>query len=370
MKYDDIGFRGVYRQFVVFPKNKTTTVAAKNFPKIEEANCILGYGYIDREAGLTVEVLAGGIQKGDSFRFFDTTVEIKSMLRIGSVKEDDFWIINDEDGGLADRYKEKLDILKGYDASEEVEETRSMGFLDECRNAEYPDDIMVILVKEGLEPEGCWTRLTGIGDHFLVGDLINEPYQDFGYHLGEMIGIFVQKNEDGSIICYSDMNPSKELTAEDLEDGSLLKEAVTKFNTDRTEGNFVEIMELLRDSYVWIPCNAILSERDQENIIRMLEEKGDDFVGSEIQNADNVRLVPDILQNGEDYFFPIFSSVEEMGEYGNGFSKIQKHVLEAIALARNNDRKLKGLVLNAFTDPFVLEVDLFDLVEKMKSRLE
>lgn len=370
MKYSETGFRGIYKQFVTFPKNKTTAKMAEGFPGMDEANCVLGYGYIDREAGLTVEVIAGGVQNGDNFTFFESTPEIKAMLRIGSVIEDEFWIMNDEEGGLAERYKEKLDVLKGYDASDEVEETRQMGFLDDCRSPEYPDDIMVYLVKDGLQPEGCWTRLTGIGDHFLVGDLLNEPNQDFGYHLGEMIGIFVQKNEDGSIICYSDMNPSKQLTAEDLEDGSMLKDAVTRFNAERTEGNFIEVMELLRDSYVWIPCNAILSERDQENIIRMLEEKGDDFVGSEIQNADNVRLVPDILQNGEEFFFPIFSSVEEMGEYGNGFSKIQKHVLEAIVLARNNDRDLRGIVLNAFTDPFVLEADLFDLVEKMKSRIE
>ena len=81
-------------------------------------------------------------------------------------------------------------------------------------------------------------------------------------------------------------------------------------------------------------------------------------------------MVPDILQNGEDFFFPVFSSAEEMGEYGEGFSKIEKHFLEAIGLAINNERDVQGLVVNAFTEPFVLDREIFDIVQKMKTRLE
>ena len=46
------------------------------------------------------------------------------------------------------------------------------------------------------------------------------------------------------------MTPSRKLTAEDLEDGTLLKEAVSIFNKERTEEHFIDILEFLRDSYV------------------------------------------------------------------------------------------------------------------------
>jgi len=36
------------------------------------------------------------------------------------------------------------------------------------------------------------------------------------------------------------------------------------------------------------------------------------LIGYEFSNQDEVRLVPDILQNGNNYFFPVFSSVEDM----------------------------------------------------------
>ena len=85
----------------------------------------------------------------------------------------------------------------------------------------------------------------------------------------------------------------------------------------------------------------------------------------ELQDATKKQSV-----NGDDFFFPIFSSAEEMGEYGKNFSKIQKHILEVIPLARNNEKNVSGIVLNAFSDPFVLETKIFDIVENMKSRVE
>ena len=89
----------------------------------------------------------------------------------------------------------------------------------------------------------------------------------------------------------------------------------------------------------------------------------------ELSNQENIRMVPDILQNGDDFFFPAFISTEDMGEYGQHFSKVQKHFLEVIALARNNEKNVAGIVINAFTEPWVLDREIFDLVENMKSRL-
>jgi hypothetical protein len=51
-----------------------------------------------------------------------------------------------------------------------------------------------------------------------------------------------------------------------------------------------------------------------------------------------------------------------MGEYGERFSKIEKQFPEAVNLARNNERDLTGIVINAFSDAFVLPKELFDLL--------
>lgn len=220
-----------------------------------------------------------------------------------------------------------MDLLNTYEVEEEIQKTREMGFLDSSRHPHYPDDVQVYLVRDGLQPEVCWTRIIGLGDHWIMGILLNEPNQNFDYHQGEKIAFFVEEDEEKGIICWSDMTPSQILKPEDLEDGCMLRSAITAFNTNRTEQGLIEIMEILRDSYVWVPCNAILSDVDQKAFAELISNAGNDLksmVGMELSNQENIRMVPDILQNGDDFFFPAFISTEDMGEYGQHFSKVQK----------------------------------------------
>ena len=39
-------------------------------------------------------------------------------------------------------------------------------------------------------------------------------------------------------------------------------------------------------------------------------------------------------------------------------------------LAQNNKKKVKGIVINAFSEPFVIPVDLFDMIAEMPSSYE
>ena len=83
------------------------------------------------------------------------------------------------------------------------------------------------------------------------------------------------------------------------------------------------------------------------------------MIGQELTSHDEVRFVPDILQNGEELFFPVFTTAEEMGEYGDGFSKYQAHFLHAANLAKNNEKKVSGNLINAFSEPFVVPKEMF-----------
>lgn len=101
-------------------------------------------------------------------------------------------------------------------------------------------------------------------------------------------------------------------------------------------------------------------------------DKGDmdSLIGQEFTANNNIRMVPDILQNGDNFFFPVFTSDEEMGEYGEHFSKIQSHFLEAMNLARNNEKNVCGIVINAFSESFVIPIELFDIIAEMDSSIE
>ena len=169
--------------------------------------------------------------------------------------------------------------------------------------------------------------------------------------------------------------PDDEITPKLLEGGAFLKKAVEICNRNRTRLNLIKLARILRDSRVWIPCNAIMSDADYEAFEKMVMaakdgEGLDSIIGQTFTAHDETRLVPDILQNGEDFFFPVFTSAEEMGDYGNRFSKLEKHFLEAANLARNNEKNVKGIVINAFSEPFIVPKEMFDIIAGMKSFIE
>ncbi len=169
--------------------------------------------------------------------------------------------------------------------------------------------------------------------------------------------------------------PDDPITAELLEDGSFLKRAAKICSDNPTQLNIIKLARILRDSNVWVPCNEIISDEDYakvEKLVKAAEEgdRLDSLIGTELPIENEVRFVPDILQNDNGFFFPVFTSEEEMGEYGKNFSKVSCHFLEAINLAKNNQKDVLGIVINAFTEPYVFPRELFELVEGMDSSLE
>lgn len=373
MKYSETGFRPLYHNFCIFPLNKSVKGIIDDFPDFKEADGVLTYGYCDREAGFTLEILCCVKKIGDEkFAFAKPSTDTRSIIRIGAVADEEYVFVGDGDDPIKDRFKQNIERLSHYDVDEDVEISRSFDFLDEFRNERYPDDVLVLTVKKGLNLEGCWTRISGLTDKYILGTLLNEPNQDFGYHEGDTIAFFLYEDDEGKKYLISDMNESMKITAEDLEGGDMLRDAIKVFHEEPNREHFIDVLELLRDSYVWIPCNAIPCEKDQKRFEKMVNNATDDFnqiKGITFSTQEELRMVPDILQNGDDFFFPVFSSDKEMGEYGNHFSKIEKHFLDAFCLARGNEKNVKGIVIDAFSDSMMIDIELFDMIEEMKSRL-
>lgn len=51
-------------------------------------------------------------------------------------------------------------------------------------------------------------------------------------------------------------------------------------------------------------------------------------------------------------------------------SRLEKHFLETIILARNHEKNVAGIVINAFSEPFVINRELFEIIEGMDPSLE
>lgn len=206
MIYKESGFRALYHRFVVFMLTDRLKSTVKKFPGAEQADCVLVYGYIDHTAGLSLEVLASGQKDGDRFLFQDGNDEIRSVIRIDAVENDEFYQLDENAGEFKKKYAAKIEMVKYYDASEEIERTRTMEFLDDSRENRFPDDVLVYLIKDGFQVEGCWVRIEGHGVNVVKGILLNEPEQDLGCHALDMICFFVRKMKDGRLICCADLN--------------------------------------------------------------------------------------------------------------------------------------------------------------------
>ena len=64
-------------------------------------------------------------------------------------------------------------------------------------NPDYPDDILVIFLKDDYKPEGCWVRSMEVEEGRCIGKLLNEPDQDYGVHENDLIPFdIVKEGED------------------------------------------------------------------------------------------------------------------------------------------------------------------------------
>lgn len=364
MKYTDIDLCVMIDCFICLPAEPFRTYV-KDFPGNDKADSILAYVYMHHIGGIQLALLACALRKEDRYSFFEGSDDLVSI----SVREAEECTVSviSEDKTLRKRFAEKLDkIDKGM--NEDVKVTRNMAFLDRCRDRYNFDVLTVFLERDDRETEACPVRIEAAADHYFIGTLTEEPKQNFGYHKDDRIPFHLREEED-RVVCVCDMNAIRKMTKEDLADGTILKKAMHDFNDNRTEETLIHLLEILHDSDIIIPCTAVFSERDQEQFAKLLEEN-DDPVGKTIQSLDQVRLIPDILQSGDSYFFPVFTDDEAPGEYGKDFSLLPDTFLHALTLAENNEKNVTGIVINAFTDSFVVSRELFDAVRKMKSIIE
>lgn len=195
----EVNFRDIYHQicFIAINDNIKHIMNQADFLGAEKANGILAYTYIDYEAGLTFEILCWAVCKEDTLSAFDGNNTVSFKLRGSNVEDCNIVPLT---GIECARYQDKIDMVNDvYKCPEGIKFTRGIKDIDSCRNANYPDDILVYLVSEKNQPEGCWVRCTDAKDNHIRGTLLNEPNQDFGVHCGTVIEFGVMKQGDNNI---------------------------------------------------------------------------------------------------------------------------------------------------------------------------
>ena len=80
MKYSEKGFRSVYHNFCLFPISEAVKAVAEQFPSFKDADSVLAYGYCDRTAGLTLEILCCAKEVDtDTFTFAKSPEDMRGL---------------------------------------------------------------------------------------------------------------------------------------------------------------------------------------------------------------------------------------------------------------------------------------------------
>lgn len=179
-------FRDVEKQFVIINDPKYVLFIGKE----SMANSILCYGYVDHQAGLTYQTLASTIYEDGDFAVLDDAPIVSLKIRADSVSNAE--IIPVYNKAIAKKYADIVETFNIYYQDKEVVISRTVRELDQFRHRDFPDDIQVLFVKEGLRPEGIWVRTQKLhkyenGVALFEGNMLNEPHADFGVHAGNTV---------------------------------------------------------------------------------------------------------------------------------------------------------------------------------------
>ena len=120
------------------------------------------------------------------------------------------------------------------------------------------------------------------------------------------------------------------------------KEYLSEKTTESIEILFKE----LKQAKVWVPFNASIVN------------------GSDGQEG--VRLKPDILRKGDDYYYPCFLTEQDIPkDYYDRFSWLQLPLTDCLYAAEGMESfPVRGIVLDAFSDPVEIDKGAFEAIRQ------
>ena len=162
-------------------------------------NSIAGIPYIDNSKGLVIDCFALTDFESREIRA-KVKKDTRLIIQAVGLEKNQVKVLSEHEVEETN-YKEEMEaIFKSCFESSEREITRGLTGVNRLRQFGSPDDILVILRKQGEEPEGVWMKLEKYSeDSRLSGMLLNEPYSDFGLHVGDNHEILLSMIEGGVI---------------------------------------------------------------------------------------------------------------------------------------------------------------------------
>jgi len=173
-----------------------------------DADCAVGFVYVDSMCGITFNVEAWCIRQPHSLRAVSRPGDTKQriMLRYDTFAGKAMRRLTPSEHAAL-KLPDVPDWLSiYYENTEPLRALRALPLLDPLRAPGYPDDIQCLLYDKTGKKDGewVWARLfRQESDDIFFCRLQNEPMQDFGVHAGEEICVKVSERPQGLLsICF------------------------------------------------------------------------------------------------------------------------------------------------------------------------
>ena len=168
------------------------------------ANAVICYGYVDKQAGLTFEVLCLASYIDGDYTIVNENKTVSMKVRSETYKDTE--VIPIKNAAIMKRFEQRIRMIEeGYYSNDSAEESRKLTCIDAFRHPFFPDDVQAILAADGLKPESIWVRLSSYvgntnGVEAFTGTLLNAPF-DPNYNLscGDAVFVAVVNGNDGKI---------------------------------------------------------------------------------------------------------------------------------------------------------------------------
>lgn len=202
-------FDYIFKPVVLGSKELYTSIA-NWYGYVYEDGHPLAIPYIDAKQGLMMHVVA--LVDRDNYELLHT---LDPVYRFKFTDDDDdlcpaylraysdYPSLNLEDIALS--------LLELNKPTKEKDETRKLDMLNDLRDLEMPDNILVVLRKEGVEPEGVWVELVSVEEHPLqeqktiYAKLVDSPFDNFGINKGDVVALKLEYDDElDKLIAYYD----------------------------------------------------------------------------------------------------------------------------------------------------------------------
>lgn len=201
MLLKEMSFRDIVDKYLYINAASVAQGLGSIFEVTDDTTGLLCYGYIDDEAGVTLEILCCAVhdEAQKTLRLLRGNDEQMARIRLAELLETKAAVLSGDMPRLSEFHSKVERIRQAYKQDEARAAMRSLTSLDPVRLPTQPDIVTVYLVR-GEEAEAVPVLLREVREVKLIGTLLAEPQMAAGLHKGDELSFFLVRNEKG-IMC-------------------------------------------------------------------------------------------------------------------------------------------------------------------------